>query len=359
MIAVAEKARLGRFDLTVSNPAYQIKVNGNKTAATAVYHLHMNVAQQVTDSITMVYPSRWTQGGKGSGFNEFRETELNSTHYVAYHDFTDATLFFPGVEIKGGINYFLWDANKTKPGVNAYLDQIHDYRDVIRNGKIHVRSVETVTILNKVACRTPLSTIVGSRDYYGIDVSRYQKIEQYEEMEPDSPGSMRILYSKPGRGILSRHISTEHTKRDTGKWKVVASRTASNTKGRKLRRQDRMMIVEPGTIVADNFLVIGQFDTEQEAINMIRYMKTELSSYMYGVLTPTHDATKANYALIPLVNFSTGEILDKSGVFLNFDSPETLDDQIAEAYGFTDGDRDLMTRDVKPWKSRTDITSDE
>ncbi len=58
--------------------------------------------------LSMVVPSRWLAGGRG--LDEFRAQMLNSGHLRNLTDFQNSGEAFPGVQIKGGICYFLWDA---------------------------------------------------------------------------------------------------------------------------------------------------------------------------------------------------------------------------------------------------------
>jgi site-specific DNA-methyltransferase (adenine-specific) len=60
--------------------------------------------------LIMVVPSRWFTGGRG--LDEFREEMLHDDRIRIIHDFLNAGDCFPGVEIKGGICYFLWEKEK-------------------------------------------------------------------------------------------------------------------------------------------------------------------------------------------------------------------------------------------------------
>ena len=55
----------------------------------------------------MVIPSRWFAGGKG--LDEFRESMLKDNRMRSIDDFLSAAEVFPGVGLKGGVNFFLWD----------------------------------------------------------------------------------------------------------------------------------------------------------------------------------------------------------------------------------------------------------
>ena len=55
----------------------------------------------------MVIPSRWFTGGKG--LDEFRESMLADDRLRWIDGYLMASDVFPGVGLKGGVCYFLWD----------------------------------------------------------------------------------------------------------------------------------------------------------------------------------------------------------------------------------------------------------
>ena len=58
--------------------------------------------------VVMVTPSRWFAGGRG--LDDFRQEMLSDSRSCGtVVDYPNATDVFPGVDIAGGVSYFLWD----------------------------------------------------------------------------------------------------------------------------------------------------------------------------------------------------------------------------------------------------------
>ena len=96
------------FDAIVGNPPYQIANGGNNASAMPVYQRFVELATTIEPHYaSMIMPSRWYSGGRG--LDDFRANIMNDTRMRVLYDYASSDYCFPGVDISGGICYFLWD----------------------------------------------------------------------------------------------------------------------------------------------------------------------------------------------------------------------------------------------------------
>lgn len=148
-----------KFDVIISNPPYQLSVgntSGNSSKARAIYHEFVTQSIKLSPKyLLMITPSRWMTRSTEGISDEWIDYMLNDNRIRIMHDFIDADLCFPGVEIKGGVNYFLWDRdNSGKCIYNLHISKDDvvvkiDYLNANHTG-IVIRDIKAMSILDKI-----------------------------------------------------------------------------------------------------------------------------------------------------------------------------------------------------------------
>ena len=92
---------------------YQMNDGGAQASAKPIYQKFVQVAKKLSPRyLSMIIPARWMTGGKG--LDEFREETIHDRHFTILHYYANAEDCFSGVDIKGGVCYFLWERDKEK-----------------------------------------------------------------------------------------------------------------------------------------------------------------------------------------------------------------------------------------------------
>lgn len=286
-----------QFDVIIGNPPYQLDDGGYGTSAAPIYQLFVEKALDLDPRYAVfVTPSRWMAGGKG--LDKYRARMLSDKRMRAIVDYPKLYEGFPGVKIRGGISYFLWDrdyngpcevqtiwdGNPTGPAVARYLDAY----DIL------VRRNEAVPILEKVRAKKEptLDARVSSQKPFGL--------RTYFHGKPDS----RRL-KKPVKLFGSQKISwVERSEIPANapwidKWKVLITRVQGTSAAVETKFLSKPIVAEPGTACTESYLVAGVFDTEIEATNYATYLRTRFARFLVSLRKSTQDAPKNVYAFIP------------------------------------------------------------
>ena len=162
-----------KFDVVIGNPPYQLSDGGNGASAMPIYHKFVQQGEKLKPRyLAMIIPARWYVGGRG--LDSFRSEMLHDDRIRELHDFQNASDCFPGVEIKGGVCYFLWDRDHrglcrvfSHEGEGVSMDE----RPLLEEGmETFIRSSKQISILEKVRSRheKTLSEKLNAGRYFGF-----------------------------------------------------------------------------------------------------------------------------------------------------------------------------------------------
>ena len=317
-----------KFDVIIGNPPYQLSDGGNGASASPLYHRFVRQAQKLKPRyLTMIIPSRWFGGGKG--LDDFRREMLNDNHIRVLVDYENASDCFPGVDIAGGVCYFLWD--RDNPGLCDVVnirnnETMHSVR-ALNEFDTFIRHDQAASIVRKVCAfgEPMMSNMVSSRKPFGLPtVARPQEFGDILLRWQNGEGPYRRDEITVGRELID-------------KWKVITSYVGYDHAGNpgkdgKRRVFSKIDILPPGTICTETYLVVGSFDTEQEAKKLVAYMKTLFFRFLVAQCMYSHHITKEAYRLVPIQDFSQS----------------WTDEKLYAKYGITDEEIKFIESMVRP-----------
>lgn len=197
-----------QFDVIIGNPPYQMGAAGgsaeqeDRTGRLRDIPIYQHFVRQAKDMeprfLTMVTPSRWMAGGLG--LSEYRATMLGDRKIRVLVDYPVASEVFPGVEIKGGVSYFLRDETYDGDASLTVVRGESRTTSVRRLDEfdILVRDPKAVEILQRIqAFGEPSITKILSADKEFGWTSNFSGFSSRE-----APGDIPIYYNRGGKRFI-------------------------------------------------------------------------------------------------------------------------------------------------------------
>lgn len=299
-----------KFDVIVGNPPYQLSDGGAQASAKPIYQLFVEQALRLKPRyLSMIIPARWYSGGKG--LNEFRDNMLKDKHISHLVDYFDSTECFPGVDLSGGVCFFLWNHDYSGPcHIRSIINgkETQTTRYLLEKGDdSFVRFNAAVGIWHKVKAfnEKSFATIVSSRKPFGIATN--ERISLMKQ-----PNSVKI-YAYPNNGYVpSSNIAVNSSA--VKEHKVYISYAYGERGSFPYLVIGKPFYGEPNSCCSETYLMIGPFLSETICNNVMEYMRTKFFRSLVLLRKNTQHATSKVYKYTPIQDFTqlwTDEMLYK------------------------------------------------
>jgi len=300
-----------KFDVIVGNPPYQLSDGGNSRSAGPIYHKFVQQAKKLNPKyLTMILPARWYAGGKG--LDDFRAEMLADKRIRKIVDFENSNDVFPGVDVAGGICYFLWDRdNKGLCELVNLIDgkQVKSERE-LNEFPILIRHSQAIPIIRKVLAKgendeKKLSDIVSSRKPFGLPTNYV----------PQNSGIPCWFIQRIGLKFANiNDVSDDNKLLDKWKLLVPPAPIAGQTDFSKsvgFYYDGNTRIAKPGECCTESFIVAGAFLTEKEVLSFKSYLFTKIVRFLLLQTVVSQHVTKEKFQFIPDLGKYEGIYTDK------------------------------------------------
>lgn len=320
-----------KFNAIVGNPPYQ-EMDGGKTGAMPVYQLFVSAAKRLSPSyISLIMPSRWFAGGRG--LDEFRAEMLNDRRIEWLYDYPKSRDCFPTVDIAGGICYFLWNKNvdgdctvvsRIGRQENIATRKLNEYDIFIRDNV----AIDIVNLIKKQSSESLMDLV--------LNVSPFGLRSFVRGEEKQMPNSVTVC-SSAGRGYIPRsEVQKNQDKIDMYKVSVGYLNPdragVNNAADGKSNVTTKVAILNPGEVITETYIILGTFNTLEEAQNYASYIKTKFVRFLVFVTLSSMHITRDSFQFVPMQDFKE----------------PWSDQKLYEKYGLTEDEQQYIESMIKP-----------
>ena len=286
-----------QFDVIIGNPPYQLADDGHGASAAPIYQLFVERAFELDPRYAVfVTPSRWMAGGKG--LDKYRQRMLSDKGLRKIVDYPKLYEGFPGVKIRGGISYFVWERDEKGPcAVQTIWDGQPTGPAVKRDidaYDILVRRNEAVPILEKIRAKKEptLDHRVSSGKPFGLRTF-FHGISDFNNLN----NPVKLFGSQKVSWVERKSITVKPEWID--EWKVLMTAVQGTSAAVETKFLSKPILTEPGTACTETYLVAGHFDNEGEAANYAKYLRTRFVRFLVSLRKATQHATRDVYSFVP------------------------------------------------------------
>lgn len=357
-----------KFDAIVGNPPYQDSTSVNNRAG-AIYPYFYDLAEAVSDKYSLISPARFLFN-TGLTSKEWNKKMLSNEHVKVAKFEENATEVFPNTDIKGGIAILYYDKNKNFGEIGEYIpnsvlkhisthfkkDVENSFSSIVYSGRSDLKFTDKFIEDFPQSIEDRLSAIqkentgviaLSPNEEYELKSSTFEVLPYvFEEKEPENNSNyyelIGLINGKRCRKWIKKiyMIARYPEKNNINAYKVLVPE--SNGSGVLGEVLSSPIVVGPGESSTPTFISIGNFDKKENALNVLKYIKTKLVRTLLGILKKTQHNPATVWAYIPMQDFTAKSDIDWSKPV------SEIDKQLYRKYNLDDSEVAFIESMIKP-----------
>ena len=321
---VEEAFKNVKFDVVIGNPPYQNEGIGDVSRDEPIYHKFMDLAYEVADKAVLITPARFLFNA-GQTPKMWNKKMLEDKHLQVIFFAQKSEEVFPNTDIKGGVAVTYRDTKKNFGAIETFtpVEWLNELFHLVHhkvkrsfNEYLYGRSSYKLTQLVYEE-NSELKGRVKQSEEKSIGSNIFDKLPEIFTDNPQNKDCIRI-YGRQNNERVYKWIKKTYVQdhENLNKYKVLLPK--SNGSGAIGEVLSTPLVGTPlvGTPLVGHtqtFISFGAFDTEKEAENCLKYIKTDIARAMLGTLKITQDnATKEVWSNVPWFDFNDYSIIDWS-----------------------------------------------
>lgn len=335
-----------KFYAVIGNPPYQEELEGNQRNP-PIYNLFMDEAYKISSKVELITPARFLSDA-GQTPKEWNRKMLQDPHLKVMEFEPDASTVFSGVEIKGGVVVTYRDEESNFGAIETFVPY-----EPLRSALFKVQATSADTLSGMVTGAVPYKFTDKARKDHPEYVelmgkscdlrtnaldNLYDKLFFRNKRDDLEYAAIYGLFKKKRECLWIERQYIDVPENFSGYKVLLSKANGAGTYGEKLSSFE---IAAKGVGHTQSFISIGNFETEAEAKNLVKYLESKFARSLLGILKVTQDISPRVWSLVPVQDFT-----DDSDIAW-WKSINEIDKQLYAKYGFTNEEIDFIESHVK------------
>ena len=340
-----------KFNVIIGNPPFQETLKG--TSDKQIFPYFMDDAYKIGEKVELITPAKFLSNA-GKTPKKWNEKMLNDPHLKVLFFEQDSSKVFENTDIKGGVCVTYRDISKTLgpigtfspyPEINSILKKVTDSNGFQTFSDL-IYAPESYKLTQDLHNDYPdIKSRLSKGHAYDVTTNIFDKLDDIFVSKIDTnKNEYAGLYGRQNNARTLKWIKRRYLKtpNNFSNYKVLVPK--SNGSGAFGETLTHPFIGKPYIGGTQTFITIGNFDSDSQADNALKYITSKFARCMLDTLKVTQDNKSKAWRNVPLQDFT-----DKSDINWNTSIHE-IDQQLYKKYNLSDDEIAFIEKNVKEMK---------